>query len=79
MNDIELQQKYALGVIWKAFDFNKSDIASACGVERQTVYHWFRRGRISATAAMRLESHEKLEGLITKEEMRPDVSEWFGL
>lgn len=73
------KQKQALGVIWRCFEFNKSEIAKACGVNRQTVYHWFRRGRISATAAIALESHEKVKGVITKEEMRPDVNEWFGV
>ena len=34
---------------------------------------------ISATAAIRLESHERLIGVITKEQMRPDVSDWFGV
>ncbi len=75
----ETKQKEALGVIWKCFNFNKSDIATACGVNRQTVYHWFRRGRISATAAIKLESHENVVGVITKEEIRPDVKEWFGV
>lgn len=73
------QQKKALGVVWRCFDFNKSAIAEACDVNRQTVYHWFRRGRVSATAAIKLESHEKVKGEITKEEMRPDVQEWFGV
>ena len=75
----EQLQKQALGVLWKCFNFNKSDLAEAVGVERQTVYNWFRRGRISATAALRLEHHDKVKGVITKEEMRPDVNEWFGV
>ncbi len=76
---VQDKQKQALGVIWRCFEFNKSEIAKACGVNRQTVYHWFRRGRISATAAITLESHEKVKGVIKKEEMRPDVNEWFGV
>lgn len=75
----EQKQRQALGVIWRCFKFNKSDIAKACDVNRQTVYHWFRRGRISATAAIKLESHDAVKGVITKEEMRPDVQEWFGV
>lgn len=78
-SEIVEQHRKSLGVIWRCFDFNKSDIATACGVERQTVYQWFRRGKISATAAIKLESHEKVKGVITKEEMRPDVTEWFGV
>lgn len=77
--EIKEQHKKALGVVWKCFDFNKSEIARAADVERQTVYQWFARGKISATAAIKLESHEKVKGVITKEEMRPDVSEWFGV
>ena len=76
---IEVQQKRALGILWKCFNFNKSKMAEAVGVERQTVYNWFRRGRVSATAALRLEHHELVEGVISKEQMRPDVTEWFGV
>ena len=76
---IQEQQKIALGVLWKCFEFNKSKMAQAVGVERQTVYNWFRRGRISATAAIKLEQHILVEGVITKEQMRPDVAEWFGV
>jgi transposase len=75
----EQMQKTALGVLWKCFNFNKSDMAKAAGVERQTVYNWFRRGRISATAALRLEHHSKVMLIISKEEMRPDVTEWYGV
>ena len=73
------KQKEALGIIWRAFDFNKTAIADAAGVNLSTVSNWFKRGRISATAAIRLESHERLIGVITKEQMRPDVSDWFGV
>jgi predicted site-specific integrase-resolvase len=51
----------------------------AAGVKRQAVYNWFRRGRISATAAANLEQHILVKGVITKEQMRPDVAEWFGV
>ena len=54
-------------------------MAEAAGVKRQTVYNWFRRGRISATAAAKLERHILVDGVITKEQMRPDVLEWFGV
>ena len=77
--EVKEQHRKALGTVWRCFDFNKSDIARALGVERQTVYLWFSRGKISATAAIKLEQHEKVKGVITKEEMRPDVKEWFGV
>lgn len=73
------KQQLALGVIWKQFNYSKTDIAKAAGVNLSTVSNWFKRGRISATAAIRLESHEKLIGVITKEDMRPDVDQWFGV
>lgn len=76
---IEQQQKNALGILWRCFDFNKSAIARAAGVTRMTVNDWFNRGRISATGALKIENHPKVKGVITKEEMRPDVNEWFGL
>ena len=76
---IQEQQKKALGILWKCFKFNKSSMAIAAGVKRQTVYNWFRRKRISATAAVKLERHILVEGVITKEQMRPDVTEWFGV
>lgn len=77
--EIKEQHRKALGVVWRCFDFNKTRMAEACGVNRQTVYQWFRRGKISATAAIKLENHEKVKGVITKEQMRPDVNEWFGV
>lgn len=74
---IEEQQKKALGMLWKMYNFNKTAIAKDLNVDRLTVQMWFKRGRVSATAAILIE--EKTEGKITKEELRPDVSEWFGL
>ena len=76
---IQEQQRRALGVLWKCFKFNKSSIALAAGVKRQTVYNWFRRGRISTTAAKKLEQHILVKCVITKEQMRPDFTEWFGV
>lgn len=77
--NIEHQQKQALGIIWRAFNWNKSAIARAAGVERSAVNNWFSRGRISATAAIVLSERPELQGIITKEEMRPDVKEWYGV
>lgn len=71
------KQKTALGILWRTFDFNKSLLAKELGVSRQVVNNWFARGRISAIMAIRAEQHEKVT--ITKEEMRPDVKEWFGV
>jgi len=77
--EIETQQKNALGIIWKSFGYNKTEMAKAIGVNLPVVINWFSRGRISAVAAIKIENHELLEGVITKEEMRPDITEWFGV
>ena len=73
------KQKAALGIIWKAFGFNKSEIARACDIDSAAVRGWFNRGRISAIGAIKLEKDHRLKGIITKEQMRPDVEEWFGI
>lgn len=77
MKSIEQQQKEALGKLWRHYRFNKSDMAKAFGLSKQGVYQWFVRGRISATSA--IEAERLTCGEITKEELRPDVKEWFGL
>jgi DNA-binding transcriptional regulator YdaS (Cro superfamily) len=74
---LEQQQKIALGRVWRFYRFNKAEIARSTGVSVGTVYQWFNRGRISATAAILIE--DATDGEITKEEMRPDVKEWFGV
>ena len=74
--DIKRLQKEALGKLWKLYEYNKADMARALDVSPQTVNGWFKRGRISATVAITAEA--ATYGIITKEELRPDVSEWFG-
>jgi len=71
------EQKKALGCLWRDFNYNKSSLAKALNVSRQTVNNWFKRGRISATQAIFAEQLEQVT--ITKEEMRPDIKEWFGV
>ena len=75
--EIQRKQKDALGKLWKYYGLNKKRMAEAFGVSRMTVHNWFVRGRISATKAIIAE--ELTGGEITKEELRPDVAEWFGL
>lgn len=79
LTPIEQKQIDALGKLWEIFDFNKSEIARACGVEPPVVSNWFKRGRISATAAIKLSRNKLVKGKLTKEEMRPDVEQWFGV
>lgn len=76
---IQEQQKKALGILWRCFDFNKSELGRAANAAPSTVKRWFDRGRVSATAAIMLSEHPKVAGVLTKEEMRPDVKEWFGV
>jgi DNA-binding transcriptional regulator YdaS (Cro superfamily) len=77
MNTLEEKQKIALGRVWRFYRFNKAEIARSTGVSVGTVYQWFNRGRISATAAILIE--DATNGAIKKEEMRPDVTEWCGV
>ena len=74
--NIKRLQKDALGKLWRHFDYNKANMARALGVKPQSVNDWFKRGRISAVKAIMVE--DITHGQITKEELRPDVSEWFG-
>lgn len=74
---IKRKQKDALGKLWRYYGFNKADMARALDVTPQSVQDWFKRGRISAVAAIRVQ--DITGGEITKEEMRPDVKEWFGV
>lgn len=77
--DLHEKQKNALGKVWRAFKFNKSLMAKELGVSRQTVNHWFVTGRISPTYAIIACEHESVKALVTKEELRPDIKEWFGV
>ena len=74
---IEEQQKLALGKLWRYYNLNKADIARALDVSVVSVYQWFNRGRISATAAILVD--DITCGEIKKEDLRPDVKEWFGV
>lgn len=78
---IEDKQRNALAILWKAFDFNKSEIARQSGCSIQAVHKMFQRGRLSKVAALKLEGNEKLKGVLTKEQMRPDITQdgWRGL
>jgi len=39
------------------------------------IHSWLKRGRISATYA--IIAHEKTGGVITKQQLRPDVQKWI--
>ncbi len=53
---------------------SRKRLAKACGVTSQAVYEWVKRGRISASAAIIVE--RETAGLFTKENLRPDVTDW---
>lgn len=54
---------------------SQKTLARFLGVSTQVVSNWVSRGRISATAAAKLE--EKTGGQFQKKDMRPDVKEWY--
>ena len=67
------QQKEVLSTLieWAG---NKSVLARLLGVSPQAVAAWVLRGRISAKKAITAES--LTSGVITKEQLRPDVINW---
>ena len=73
----ENQQKIGLGKVWKYYGYNKASMARALDVTPQAINDWFRRGRVSAKKAIIIDGITG--GQITKEELRPDVKEWFGV
>lgn len=74
MAQIKIEQKRAL---LKLIEFAGSNVrlANELGYTRSAVTEWVKRGRISASAAIKAERHTN--GHVTKEELRPDVTEWF--
>ena len=76
-NKIEIQhaQLRALRKLCKYFKYNRGKMALALNVERNAVYQWFHRGRISAEYAVIAE--EITNGYVTKQELRPDVEMWW--
>lgn len=75
-DEIEKKQKESLGKLWRYFDYNKSKMARELECESSAVVNnWFKRGRISSVKAIKAE--EITERFVTKEELRPDVTEWY--
>ncbi len=54
----------------------QKNLADFLDVSKQTVWNWVLRGRISATAALKVE--ELTNGKFKASEMRPDVKQWRG-
>ena len=53
----------------------QTQLARQLGVSRQVVAGWVKRGRIAAKYATEVE--RKTGGLFKREDLRPDVFEWF--
>lgn len=53
---------------------NKSQLASLCGVTRNTVTFWFSKGYIGRDSAMVLGANPNVP--FTKEQLRPDIKCW---
>jgi len=70
----EAQQKEALREVldWAG---SQTKLAKILGIDRVAVTAWTKRGRMSATAAERLE--EITNGLFSKRRLRPDVVKWW--
>lgn len=73
--EIKSAQIAALRKLCKYFKYNRTVMADALCVERNAVYQWFHRGRISAESAIVAESVTK--GYVTKQDLRPDVEMWW--
>lgn len=54
----------------------QKNLADFLDVSKQTVWNWVLRGRISATAALKVEG--LTNGKFKASEMRPDVKQWRG-
>lgn len=71
--EIEVKQREELARLMQWVG-SKARLAAQLGVSRQSIHYWIKRGRISATCAIKVD--ELTDGLFKKEEMRPDVTEW---
>lgn len=72
--DIKKQQKDELFKLlsWVG---NQAQLARQLNVSRQVVAGWVKRGRIAAKYATEVE--RKTNGLFKRDDLRPDVFEWF--
>lgn len=57
------------------FAGSQTRLARELGVTPQVVHGWVRRGKISATMA--IVADRRTKGIISKEDLRPDVHTWF--
>lgn len=75
-SDAQIKKQQALSLI-KLISFagSQAKLARGLGVSRQVVRGWVSRGRISATMAIKAE--RETNGYVKREELRPDVGNWF--
>ena len=73
--EIKFAQIAALRKLCKYFSYNRTMMAEKLGVERNAVYQWFHRGRISSESAIVAE--DVTNGYVTKQQLRPDVEMWW--
>lgn len=73
-NQVKTEQALSLSrlIVWAG---GQSALARGLNVDRQVVHQWIKRGRISAMMA--IEAERETNGWITKEELRPDVTNWI--
>jgi hypothetical protein len=66
--------KEALDALLAYFGGNKSQLAAACGVTRNTVSFWFSKQYIGRDSAMVIDGREDIP--FGKEFLRPDIKVW---
>ncbi len=66
--------KKALDELLIFFGGNKSQLAKACGVTRNTVSFWFAKQYLGRDSAMVIDGRSDIP--FTKEQLRPDIKVW---
>ena len=74
MEDYKPACRKALNDLLAYFGGNKSQLAAAVGVTRNTVSFWFTRGQIGRSSAMTVHKSKSIP--FTREQLRPDIKVW---
>lgn len=74
MEEYKTACRKALNELLAYFGGNKSQLAAATGVTRNTVSFWFTRGKIGRSTAMAVHDNPSIP--FTREQLRPDIKVW---
>ena len=55
---------------------SSAHLAKMLGVPPQAVQHWRTRGYISKSGAQKVDCHQALGDVFTREDLRPDIVTW---